>query len=375
MKNVKFDSEFISYNIKLARLISGLTLSDIADSVGKSKQFIHQLETGAKHPTDELLETIGTLLHVRPKFFYTPHSSILDDESVHFRSNRTAKLASRLRAKASIDLFMRLITLLENYLTFPGVDFPSSEKVVETASDVEQAAEYTRNYWQLGFGPISNMTRLVERSGAVVTFFQGISSDVDALSSVIRRPIIVRNDAKDSPGRLRFDIAHELGHLVMHQGIHTGCKLTESQANRFASAFLLPRTAFIKEFKVGARMDWRMLSELKGRWGVSKAALLYRARQLDLLPEATYTSHIIRLKKYEAKKERDDHLIPMERSELIVNAIHNYLSAYNKTINDLLNELLVDDVVINQILDFDINSLRAIESPHSNVIPFSRYKN
>lgn len=122
-------------------------------------------------------------------------------------------------------------------------------------------------------------------------------------------------------------------------------------------------------------MDWRMLSELKGRWGVSKAALLYRARQLDLLPEAKYTSHIIRLKKYEAKKERDDHLIPMERSELIVNAIHNYLSAYNKTINDLLNELLVDDVVINQILDFDINSLRAIESPHSNVIPFSRYKN
>ncbi|EGT4452621.1 DNA-binding protein, partial [Cronobacter sakazakii] len=341
----------------------------------KSKQFIHQIETGVKQPTDELLETIGTLLHVRPQFFYTPHLSVLDDESVHFRSNRTAKQASRLRAKASIDLFMRLITLLEDYLTFPNVDFPSISKPVETAGDVEQAAEFTRNYWQLGFGPISNMTRLVERSGAVVTFFQGISSDVDALSSVIKRPIIVRNDAKDSPGCLRFDIAHELGHLVMHEGIQTGCKLTESQANRFASALLLPKTAFIKEFKVGVRMDWRMLSELKGRWGVSKAALLYRARQLDLLTEAKYTSHIITLRKYEAKKEKDDYLVPMERSELIVNALQNYLSAYNKTVDDLLDELFVDDVVLNQILDFDINSLRAIESPHSNVIPFSRYKN
>ena len=163
MKNVKFDNEFISYNIKLARLISGLTLSDVAESVGKSKQFIHQLETGIKQPTDELLETIGTLLRVRPQFFYAPHSSVLDDESVHFRSNRTAKQASRLRAKASIDLFMRLITLLEDYLTFPDVDFPSLSKTVETAGDVEQAAEYTRNYWQLGFGPISSMTRLVER--------------------------------------------------------------------------------------------------------------------------------------------------------------------------------------------------------------------
>ena len=121
-------------------------------------------------------------------------------------------------------------------------------------------------------------------------------------------------------------------------------------------------------------MDWRMLSELKGRWGVSKAALLYRARQLDLLTEAKYTSHIITLRKYEAKKEKDDYLIPMERSELIVNALQNYLSAYNKTVDDLLDELYVDDVVLNQILDFDINSLRSVESPHSNVIPFSRYK-
>ncbi|MDF1895555.1 helix-turn-helix domain-containing protein [Rahnella contaminans] len=374
MKNVKFDKEFISYNLKLARLISGLTLSDVADNVGKSKQYIHQLETGVKAPTDDLLEMLGTLLHVNPKFFLMSHSSILDDESVHFRSNRTAKQASRLKAKASIDLFMRLIRLLEDYLTFPMVDFPSMEKIIETAGDVECAAENSRKYWQLGLGPISNMTRLVERSGAVVTFFQGVSSDVDALSSVVRRPIIVRNDAKDSPGRLRFDIAHELGHIVMHQGIQTGCKLTESQANRFASAFLLPRAAFIKEFRAGVRMDWRMLSELKGRWGVSKAALLYRARQLDLLTEAKYTSHIITLRKYEAKKEKDDYLVPMERSELIVNAIKSYLSAYNKTVDDLLEELLVEDVVLNQILDFDINSLRAIEAPHSNVIPFSRFR-
>lgn len=373
MKNVKFDKEFIGYNLKLARLISGLSLADISEKVNKSKQYIHQLESGVRLPTDELLVELGYLLNVKPKFFYMSHSSILDDESVHFRSNRTATQSSRLRAKASIDLFMRLIKLLEEYLNFPEVSFPSVERI-DTASDIEGAAELARSYWGLGFGPVSNMTRLVERAGAVVTFFRGISSDVDALSSVIRRPIIVRNDAKDSPGRLRFDIAHELGHIVMHQGILTGCKLTESQANRFASSFLLPRAAFIKEFKIGLRMDWRMLSELKGRWGVSKAALLYRARQLDLLTEAKYKSHIITLRKYEAKKEKDDYLIKMECSELIVNALKNYLASYGKTVDDLLDELLVNDIVINQILDFDINILRIMEDVSSNVIPFSRYR-
>ena len=160
----------------------------------------------------------------------------------------------------------------------------------------------------------------------------------------------------------------------MHQDIITGCKHTESQANRFASAFLLPRSSFSREFVVGQRMDWRMLKELKKRWGVSKAALLYRARQLDLLSESRYKSSVITLRKYEAKKEKDDYLINFEKSELISDAITNFITVYGKTVDDLLDELNVNTLLLNKIIDFNISEFIALES-NSNVISLAQFAN
>ena len=98
-------------------------------------------------------------------------------------------------------------------------------------------AELSRDYWELGRGPIENVTRLAENIGVVVTSFKSISKEIDALSLVTKRPIIVRSEAKESVCRQRFDISHEIGHFVLHQGIQTGDRLTESEANLFASAF------------------------------------------------------------------------------------------------------------------------------------------
>lgn len=72
--------------------------------------------------------------------------------------------------------------------------------------------------------------------------------------------------------------------------ISTGDRATESQANRFASALLLPRTAMAKYFPrpIGGRIDWQGLSQFKLTWKVSKAAIIYRAHQLGLLTDAQY---------------------------------------------------------------------------------------
>ncbi|MGL5303474.1 MAG: ImmA/IrrE family metallo-endopeptidase, partial [Aeromonas sp.] len=90
---------------------------------------------------------------------------------------------------------------------------------------------------------------------------------------------------KKSVCRFRFDIAHELGHLVLHDGITTGDMITESQANRFASAFLMPRVSFSKEFPAlrGRQFDWSKLVEFKSRWKVSLKAIIYRASSLGLI--------------------------------------------------------------------------------------------
>jgi Zn-dependent peptidase ImmA (M78 family) len=162
-----------------------------------------------------------------------------------------------------------------------------------------------------------------------VSFFGGVSERVDALSIDRRRPMIIRSEAKPSACRLRFDLAHECGHLVMHRGIETGDKVTEDQANRFASAFLLPRASFIHEFPRGRFLNWQAIYDMKLRWKVSAAAILRRAYDLKMLSADQYRTGYIHLSKTGQKKvERFDDAIVSEQPELLPSAMMALESAH-----------------------------------------------
>ena len=267
---------------------------------------------------DPITEVLARSLDVTPTFFFKPVGVSLSEDQAHFRKLATTKTSTRQKVLARGTVFDQLVEYIDTKVKLPAVDFPD-ESTAETVEEIEQAAERVRAHWGLGMGPISHMVRVVERAGAVVAFFQDASTEVDALSIVSRRPVIVRNDAKQSPFRLRFDIAHELGHLVLHEGQVTGDRKTESEANRFASAFLLPRTTFIKAFpRRGSRMDWPGLSDMKMEFQVSKAAILYRAKSLGLIDEYQYRGAVIYLKNQgENITEKEDPICVKENAETV----------------------------------------------------------
>ena len=72
----------------------------------------------------------------------------------------------------------------------------------------------------------------------------------------------------------------------MHEGTETGDKLTEAEANAFASALLLPARSFRLEFP--RHLDWNVIFEIKRRRRVSAAAIVRRAYDLGLLGAADY---------------------------------------------------------------------------------------
>ncbi|PYC27399.1 DNA-binding protein [Aquipseudomonas alcaligenes] len=310
-------NNFDGASLRLARIFCGLALEEVAEKVGKTRQYISKLETNQNTPTEQLMQDLADSLNVEVGFF-APKSRRLNEDQFHFRKLLTTKNTIKQVAIARGEMIDSLIRLLEQEVKFPQNDIPSLPNI-QTTEDIERAAEYCRNAWSLGLGPVGSMTRLVENLGAVVTTFEGLSKEIDALSVSVERPFIVRNTAKESACRQRFDIAHELGHLVMHEGIVTGDRVTESQANRFASSFLLPRSMMFKLFPKpnGSRLDWIGMSEFKLKWKVSKAAIIYRARQLELISEAQYKSGIITLKKGEAAREKEDHLVPQEPPEML----------------------------------------------------------
>lgn len=310
-------TQFNGAQLRLARVFNGLALEEVADQVEKTRQYVHKLETNQGTPTDELAERLAGVVRVQPAFFFQPRTEV-DEDQFHFRKLFTTRAMVKQMTLARGELFGRLVEYLEGLLSLPKINIPTID--VTTSEDIERAAERCRQHWGLGLGPIEHMTRLAENLGALVTSFQGVSTEVDALSVSLRRPIIVRNEAKQSTCRQRFDVAHELGHFVLHVGKVTGDRTTEGEANRFASAFLVPRSMMAKLFPRprGSRLDWAGMRDFKMTWKVSKAALLYRARQLDLINDDQYKTGAITLRRTgEASGEKEDSLIPQERPELL----------------------------------------------------------
>lgn len=311
--------EFNSAELRLARIFNGLTLEEIAHRVGKTRQYLHRLETGQASPADGLLQKLASALRVEASFLTNDHTLLIGEDQFHFRKLFATRVMVKLMAMARGELMGRLVSYLDRELRLPDLRIPEVSNVY-TAEDVERAAELCRREWGLGLGPIAHMSRLAENVGVVVTSFQSVSKEIDALSVAIQRPIIVCNEAKESVCRQRFDIGHELGHFVLHTGMVTGDRITEGQANRFASALLIPRTMMAKLFPKprGARLDWVGLREFKLTWKVSKAAILYRARQLELISDNQYKTGVITLRRTgEASSEKEDHLISPETPELL----------------------------------------------------------
>jgi Zn-dependent peptidase ImmA (M78 family) len=272
------------------------------------------------------------------------------EDDCHFRKLFTAPRAVMAQAAARGTLVEMLVTALEKRLRLPRVDFPDLGKPGKL-EEVERVAEAARQHWRLGAdGPITNMTRVLENAGAVVMHFADISERIDALSIARRRPIIVRSDAKAAAVRLRFDLAHECGHLVMHQGVITGDHETEEQAHRFASAFLLPARALAREFPRGRTLQWNALYSMKLRWKVSVRAIVRRALDLGLIDAAQYrTANVHLTKTGQSKAERHDETLEAERAELVDAALDALASGDGEALRELVRDLGVAPAMFDAV--------------------------
>lgn len=311
--------EEFSTRLRLARQLRGMTQAELGGELGVSRQFVHQLETGSKLPSAELHDSCARALGFHSRFFASPIANEVRDDECHFRKRRATPQHMRSRAVAQGTLFAELVAWLDRNLHLPEVSLPTVD--LSSTESIERGAEACRNAWGLGLdAPIDNVTRVLERAGVVVSTFDGVSNQVDAFSWYGPRPIVIRNLAKGCPARSRFDSSHECAHLVGHVGISTEDADREAEADRFASAFLLPRSSFPREFPRGARMDWQALVRMKERWGVSLQALIRRAFDLKLISSRQYRGAYIYISK-RGWRTNEPGVVSDEPAELVANSI------------------------------------------------------
>lgn len=281
--------------IRVARELRGLTQRQVVEKMGGalSPPALSQIESGKFRPSKATVERLAAVLDV-PSSFFTAQWPSEDQTVTYFRNLRSTSVRERRRAQAQALLLSDFVAALSQHVRLPEVSLPKLPSTRDaTRDEIERIASDVRQAWDLGSGPIPHVVRELERNGVVVARLTLGNASVDAFSTRVGlRPLILLTDDKsDNYVRSRFDASHELGHLVMHEKMEPGTKMVENQAQDFASSFLLPETSAREELpsKLNAT-GWSQLAEMKRTWGLSLAALLFRARSLRVISADAYQS-------------------------------------------------------------------------------------
>jgi len=289
-------SKPIPERIKEAREARGYTLEAFALALGKSRQAVAQFETGQSSPSGETLSSIVALTQQPLAFFVSTPPRPGNAGTIFWRSLKRMEQHHRKRIAKRLQWAADVATMVDEFIELPVVDIPHWEFDPETADeyDIEEAAEFLREYWGLGIGPIRNLGDILEGKGVIIIREDVGCPDMDGVSSWINgRPYIMLSGEVKSGPRDLYNLAHELGHVFLHALVEVTDKnlaMIERQANRFASAFLMPAEAFAKEV-FGTSIEF--FKTLKARWGVAIAAMAYRCKDLNIISENQF-SYIFR---------------------------------------------------------------------------------
>lgn len=275
----------IPERIREAREGRGFTLESFAEALGVSKQAVAQYETGQTSPGGEVMRQIIRLT-AQPLGFFTqiPHRYGAPTLP-YWRSLKRMEQHHRRRIARRLQWASDIAAYLGNFIEMPPlnilrVDFDPDGDVDQ---QIESAAETLRDLWSLGKGPVRDLATTLEQNGIVLVREQVACPDMDGVSCWVGgRPYILLSDEVESGPRDLFNLAHELGHLLLHAGVAVNSDNlgeVERQANRFAGAFLLPRESFPQEVFGTSLAHFKLLKE---RWGVAIAAMAYRCKDLGI---------------------------------------------------------------------------------------------
>jgi Zn-dependent peptidase ImmA (M78 family)/transcriptional regulator with XRE-family HTH domain len=277
-----------------AREGRGLTQIHLATLLDVKKQTISSYEDGIISPAPDVFTRMCDVL-MQPATFFTKSSEELPIGTVHFRKLKGTSKVSMRKAERHHLWLREILRFVDKHIDLPEVDFPTygstfSDPTLITKLDIEEIATVARRHWKLNDGPAPHLVRLLETHGMVITRLSLSEDDLDALSEWSmpeNRPIVVLNADKRSLARSRFDLAHELGHMLLHRNVSSESleerrvfDLVEKQAHLFASAFLLPEKSFVDDLYSVSLDAFRIL---KPKWRVSIGAMIMRAEALELL--------------------------------------------------------------------------------------------
>lgn len=298
---------FIGSNLTNLRIMHGYSRKQLSEMLGVTEQAVWQYENEYTAPKLQIVNELKRIFHVKSKYFYTQDklatraaSTNINVMNIAYRSkilNTIYKTQAEAKHVEYIDAFIDDITASVRVPSLKIIQLRDeviaylNQSRDDRITQIYRIAELARTQLDLAKDHNDDLMFLIEKSGVFI-FEKAIGEEIDAYSlwTQNNRPYIILGNLKRSSVRRYFDIAHELGHLLLHYRLEFTSmdrkehKAIENEANLFAGAFLLPEAEF--------RADMQMVThlthpdsyiDLKKKWNTSLQVLGYRAAHLGII--------------------------------------------------------------------------------------------
>ena len=263
-----------------------MTKSDLARALGITPRSITRYESDGAPPAAAV--GLADALGFPEGFFGTPPRARIEPQAVNFRAARRAGARQRAAAIAAGEIGIEIDRWISERFTLPAVAVPQ-----RLENEPALAARVLRANWALGVKPLPNAVQLVESRGVRVYTLPPIAEEVDAFSCWHDGVPYIFLSRRRSPERMRFDVAHELGHLVMHVAKSGDEAAQEREADRFASEFLMPQEALPAQ--VRSNPTTAEVLDARSRLKVSAMALTRALHQAGRMSDWHYRQTCIDL--------------------------------------------------------------------------------
>jgi len=270
----------IGERIKLARKIKGLSLDMLAQQVSVSKMAISKYERDQDVPGSAVLLELSGALEVPVEFFFRPSFPQVTLRAYRKRSSLGIKEQEAIQAQIQewLERYLEIETFFPQHSQVP----PLPHYDIHTLDEVEDAARNLRAAWELGLDAIENLMELLEDRHIKIGLIE-TTDHFDACTFLADGSAVIVTRAGLPGDRQRFNLAHELGHLVLQIA---GNLDEEKAAHRFAGAFLVPDST--ARYELGSERHTLGINELyllKHKYGLSMQAWVARASALGIISE------------------------------------------------------------------------------------------
>lgn len=353
--------------------MNDMSRGQLAKEIGVTEQAVWQYENGYTSPKLVVVNKLKKTFNVKASYFYNEDLVDKSDvgniqvQHIAYRSetiNSSSKTQSELMHIRYLDEFLKKI---ESKISYPSnilaqlrnesLEYLRQNPDVKREDQIEFIANSARKALALPKNSNQNFLFLLEKAGAFI-FEKEIGETIDAYSLWTEedRPYIMLGTIKKSAARRNFDLAHELGHLLLHYKMEFNMqdrrayRIVEDEADSFASALLMPDEFYADCQHIVKVSNPDAYIDMKEKWEVSLQAIAMRLYKLGVLEYQQYRYFFMSINKKGYRKiEPLDNEIPISRPMKMKSILQLIFEKGIFTVSGLMDDLKVDQEFLTMI--------------------------